>query len=123
MSPKAAADLEGIKKADAAAAAELQLAKIAWVPEIFTDREIPAAPSWGGLDDEENGDGGDSADGTVAQDGDDADTEPGTGTGAEHINDTPPDTAAVNDSTSQQSPWPFPTADGMGIGQSGPLAA
>ncbi|WP_321943815.1 ParB/RepB/Spo0J family partition protein [Paraburkholderia tropica] len=130
VSPKAAAELEKMKKADAAAAAELRLAKVTWVPEIFTDREIPAAPSWGGRDDEDDdsgadGDDADSAHGTDTRDGDDADTEPGTAT--EHINDTPPDmaadTAAVNASTRQQSPWPFPTTDGVSIAQSGPLAA
>lgn len=122
VSPKAAADLEKMKKADAAAAAELRLAKVAWVPEIFTDREIPAAPSWSGRDAEEDEeDGGEDND--SGADGDDAATEPGTDTGAEHINDTPPDTAAVNAPTSPHSPWPFPTADGVSIGQSGPLAA
>ncbi len=132
VSPKAAADLEKMKKADAAAAAELRLAKVAWVPEVFTDREIPAVPSWGGRDDEgdeedgyeDNDSGGtDSSDSTDAQDGDEADTEPATGTGAGHTNDSPPDTAAVNTSTGQQSPQPSPTADGVSIAQSGPLAA
>ena len=42
VSPKVAADLGKMKKADAAAAAELRLAKAAWLPEILTDREIPA---------------------------------------------------------------------------------
>ncbi|MDN7799770.1 MULTISPECIES: ParB/RepB/Spo0J family partition protein [Burkholderia cepacia complex] len=134
VSPKAAADLEKMKKADAAAAAELRLAKVAWVPEIFTDREIPAVPSWGGRDGEEDeedrdenndsgtdGDGADSTDGTDAQDGDDADAEPGSG--AEHINDTPPDTAAVNAPTSPHSTSPSATTDGVSIGQSGPLSA
>ncbi|MDN8069012.1 MULTISPECIES: ParB/RepB/Spo0J family partition protein [Burkholderia cepacia complex] len=131
VSPKAAADLEKMKKADAAAAAELRLAKVAWVPEVFTDREIPAAPAWGVRDDEGDEDDGDNegdadddgAEGTAAQDGDDADTEPDTGTGVEHINDTLPDMAAVNAPTSPHSPWPFPTADGVSIGQSGSRVA
>jgi hypothetical protein len=46
-----------MKKADAAAAAELRLAKVAWVPETFTDREIPAASSWESRDDHEDEDG------------------------------------------------------------------
>ncbi|MFX1674740.1 ParB/Srx family N-terminal domain-containing protein [Paraburkholderia sp. A2WS-5] len=39
VSPKVAADIAKMKKADAAAAAELRLARIPWVPEILTDRD------------------------------------------------------------------------------------
>jgi hypothetical protein len=41
VSPKAAADLKAMKKADAAAAAELRLAKVSWLPEVLTHRELP----------------------------------------------------------------------------------
>ncbi len=41
VSPKAAADLKAMKKADAAAAAELRLAKVNWLPEVLTHRELP----------------------------------------------------------------------------------
>jgi len=128
VSPKAAADLDRMKKADAAAAAELRLAKVAWVPEIFTDREIPAAPSWESRDDDdEDEDGTDGAD-TAADaeetpEGEDAATHADAGHGTEHVNDTPPETCAAPASASEQSPWPFPTADSVSTGQSGALAA
>ncbi|CAN7690007.1 ParB/RepB/Spo0J family partition protein [Paraburkholderia terricola] len=132
VSPKAAADLDKMKKADAAAAAELRLAKVAWVPEIFTDREIPAAPSWESRDDAEDEDeagtdGADTgADAEETPEGEDADTETDAGHGTEHVNDTAPDACAAPASASEQSPRPFPTADSIGTvstGQSGPLAA
>jgi ParB family chromosome partitioning protein len=131
VSPKAAADLEKMKKADAAAAAELRLAKVAWVPEIFTDREIPAAPSWESPDDdnedEDGADGADTgADAKETPEGEDPDTKSGAGHGTEHVNDTPPDASVATASTGEQSPWPFPTADSIGTvstAQSGPLTA
>ncbi|MDR8394803.1 ParB/Srx family N-terminal domain-containing protein [Paraburkholderia sp. USG1] len=147
VSPKAATDLEKMKKADAAAAAELRLAKVAWVPEVFTDREVPAARSWGGRysdDADEEGDDaahaegdddsdhGDPAGSTQASEGDDADGEPvadadvSNGNGLEHVNDTPPDAQDTPAAASTPSPWPFPTADSVGAAsteQSGPLAA
>ena len=92
VSPKVAADLGKMKKADAAAAAELRLAKVAWVPEILTDREIPATPSW------------------IVRDDEDADTERDADSGGEHVNNTPPDADASPDTRSEQPPWPFPTA-------------
>ncbi|WP_454872101.1 ParB/RepB/Spo0J family partition protein [Paraburkholderia xenovorans] len=131
VSPKAAADLDRMKKADAAAAAELRLAKVAWVPEIFTDREIPAAPSWESRDDDDEDEHGtDSADtgadAEEAPEGEDADTEPDVGDGTEHVIDTPPGAPDASVAASPQPAWPFPTADGIGTvstGQSGPLAA
>ncbi|CAB3810280.1 hypothetical protein LMG27177_07112 [Paraburkholderia fynbosensis] len=132
VSPKAAADLDRMKKADAVAAAELRLAKVAWVPEIFTDREIPAAPSWASRDDDddEDEDGPDGADtGADAEEtpeGEDADKERGAGHGTEQVNDTPPDAPDAPVAASPQPAWPFPTADSIGTvstGQSGPLAA
>jgi len=59
VSPKVAADLGKMKKADAAAAAELRLATVAWLPEILTDTEIPVTPSWEADDDEDRNDGED----------------------------------------------------------------
>ena len=127
VSAKAAADLDKMKKADAAATAELRLAKVAWVPEIFTDREIPAAPSWGSRGDDEDEDGSDGAEtGAEAEEtpeGGDADTEPDAGHGTEHVNDTPPDAAGAPAAANPQSAWPFPTVDSVNTGQSGPLAA
>ena len=127
VSAKAAADLDKMKKADAAATAELRLAKVAWVPEIFTDREIPAAPSWGSRGDDEDEDGSDGAEtGAEAEEtpeGGDADTEPDADHGTEHVNDTPPDAAGAPAAANPQSAWPFPTVDSVNTGQSGPLAA
>ncbi|MFP6559339.1 ParB N-terminal domain-containing protein [Paraburkholderia sp. B3] len=143
VSPKAAADLEKMKKADAAAAAELRLATVTWVPEIFTDREIPAAASWGGRysdDEDDDSDGvdrdhADSAGSPKATEGDGSETEPGAdgdtshGNGLEHVNDTPPDVPdapGTRATASGPSPWPFPTADSVGsagAAPSGPLAA
>ncbi|WP_240201981.1 ParB/RepB/Spo0J family partition protein [Burkholderia sp. LMG 13014] len=126
VSPKVAADLGKMKKADAAAAAELRLVKAAWVPEILTDREVPATPSWESHDDEDE-DGSDDADtgdgGNETPEGKDGDTEPDAGTGTEHINNTPADAEAAPVASSPLTPWPFPTADGMNGTQSGPLAA
>ncbi|MFM0265089.1 ParB/RepB/Spo0J family partition protein [Paraburkholderia sediminicola] len=126
VSPKAAADLGKMKKADAAAAAELRLVKAAWVPEILTDREVPATPSWESHDDEDEDDS-DDADtgdgGNETPEGEDGDTEPDAGTGTEHINNTPADAEAAPVASSPLTPWPFPTVDGMNGTQSGPRAA
>ncbi|KVA54847.1 chromosome partitioning protein ParB [Burkholderia cepacia] len=62
VSPKVAADLGKMKKADAAAAAELRLAKVAWLPEILTDMEIPVTPSWDAHDDDDGDAGEDKHD-------------------------------------------------------------
>ena len=129
VSPKAAADLDRMKKADAAAAAELRLAKVAWVPEIFTDREIPAAPSWESRDDDEDededgSDGTDTgADAEETPEDEDADTEPGAAHATEHANDTPPDAPDAPAAVTPQSAWALPTADSVSTGQSGPLAS
>lgn len=140
VSPKAAADLDKMKKADAAAAAELRLAKVGWVPEIFTDREIPAAPSWSSRDDDDDDDDDEDEDGDEdgidgadtgadteeTPEGDDADMEPDAGHGTEHLNDTAsdaPDAPNAPVAASPQPAWPFPTADSVSTRQSGPLAA
>jgi ParB family chromosome partitioning protein len=125
VSPKVAADLGKMKKADAAAAAELRLVKAAWVPEILTDREVPATPSWESHDDEDEDDS-DDADtgdgGNETPEGEDGHTEPDAGTGTEHINNTPANAEAASVASSPLTPWPFPTADGMNGTQSGPRA-
>jgi ParB family chromosome partitioning protein len=125
VSPKAAADLTKMKKADAAAAAELRLAKAAWLPEILTDQEIPTTPSWesdGGEDEDDDADTGNGANETP--DGKDSDAEPDARNGTGHINDTPRNPAAASGADSTRPPpWPFPTADGMNSTHPGPLAA
>lgn len=49
VSPEAAAPLAAMKKADAAAAAEIRLAEANWLPEVLTNRAVPA---FGIFDDE-----------------------------------------------------------------------
>jgi ParB family transcriptional regulator, chromosome partitioning protein len=123
VSPKAAADLEKMKKADAAAAAELRLAKAAWLPEILTDREVPATPSWESRDDEDEdgSDDADTGDGTDDKpEGEYTEAEPDAGNGTEHVNDTPTDAEAAPAASSPLTPWPFPTADSMNGEQSRP---
>jgi ParB family chromosome partitioning protein len=117
VSPKIAADLGKMKKADAAAAAELRLAKAAWVPEILTDREIPAAPSWHIHDDEDDADAGKGAGETQGDEDGDADAEPDADKGGEHVNNTPYDADAFPDTRSEQPPWPFPTAASVSTAQ------
>lgn len=110
VSPKVAADLAKMKKADAAAAAELRLAKIAWVPEILTDRDTPAMPSWAIREDnEDEDDPGTGEDGGGAASDDDADAESDTGNGEKHVNNTPRDPEAPSATHTEQPPWPFPT--------------
>ncbi len=122
VSPKVAADLGKMKKADAAAAAELRLVKAAWLPEILTDREIPAAPSWHIHDDEDEDDGDDTDAGngageTLGDDDGDADAEPDADKSREHVNNTPRDAEAPTVTHSEQSPWPFPTAASVSTAQ------
>jgi ParB family chromosome partitioning protein len=119
VSPKIAADLDKMKKADAAAAAELRLAKVAWVPEILTDREIPAAHSWDIRDDEDEDDvdtGNGAGEKQGGEDGD-ADAEPDADKGREHVNNTPRGAEAPIVTRSEQSPRPFPTAASVSTAQ------
>jgi len=119
VSPKVAADLGKMKKVDAAAAAELRLLKAAWVPEILTDRAIPAAPSWH-LHDDEDGDDTDAGNGageTQGGEDGDADAEPDADTGSEHVNNTPRNTEAPTVTRSEQPPWPFPTVASVSTAQ------
>ena len=118
VSPKAAADLNRMKKADAAAAAELRLVKAAWLPEILTDLEVPATPSWANRDDEDEDDSDGSDD---TPEGEDANEEPDAGTA--HVNDTPTDAEATPAAGSPLTRWPFPTADSVNGEQSSSLAA
>jgi len=129
VSPKIAADLGKMKKADAAAAAELRLAKSAWLPEILTDREVPAARAYAvdhDEDDDEDNDGeadtGDEAQEDADAQGDDNANDHG----HDRINGTEPEEGARNPSplygpAGEQQPgatgsngalpaWPFPTA-------------
>jgi ParB family chromosome partitioning protein len=110
VSPKVAADLGKMKKADAAAAAELRLSKAAWLPEILTDREIPASHSWD-IHDDEDDDYAHPGDGAgETPDSKDADAEPDADNDDEHVNNTSGDADASPLTRSKVPPWPFPTA-------------
>jgi ParB family transcriptional regulator, chromosome partitioning protein len=123
VSPKVAADLGKMKKADAAAAAELRLAKAAWLPEVLTDRETPATPSWESRDDEDGDNDADIGDATgETPDSEDDEAQPDAGRGTEQVNDMPPDAARASGTGRALAPWPFPTAGSMNSAQPGPLA-
>ncbi|WP_186178574.1 ParB/RepB/Spo0J family partition protein [Burkholderia gladioli] len=117
VSPKVAADLGKMKKADAAAAAELRLAKVAWLPEILTDTEIPVTPSWEAHDDEDgnagqDGHSPDTGNGPDdAREDDDSAAEPGVDQGG--LNNTACDKAESPAPADTQPPWPFPTAGSL----------
>ncbi|MFM0696379.1 ParB N-terminal domain-containing protein [Paraburkholderia graminis] len=145
VSPKVAADLGRMKKADAAAAAELRLARSAWLPEILTDREVPVACPYGMADDADEGEQEDEADeeeeegdtgGEVHEDGDaqpddhghgDSDgidrvngTEFGEGTRSPSRVDGPTGAqeSAATDRKGALPTWPFPTAATAATGAS-----
>jgi hypothetical protein len=59
VSPKAAANLQKMKKGDAA---ELRLAQVKWVPEILTSQTLPVVNHFD-PDDADDGDTGDSSQG------------------------------------------------------------
>lgn len=97
VSPKIALDLGKMKKGDAAAAAELRLAKTAWLPEILTDREVPPIRALGvmhGPDDEADEEAADSQEVSADE------------ANAQEAN-AAADAAPANEN---RSAWPFPTA-------------
>jgi len=126
ISPKAAADLQKMKKGDAAAAAELHLAKVSWLPDILTGQALPTVNCFDpenededrdesdvSADDAENGDtGGDAPEGHDARD--DADGV----NGPDGTDDTDPSAANTIGGNGESVPavvaatpaWPFPTA-------------
>ncbi|RQR75243.1 ParB/Srx family N-terminal domain-containing protein [Burkholderia sp. Bp9015] len=113
VSPKVAANLDKMKKGDAAAAAELRLAKVAWLPEILTDREVPASPSWAIHDDED-----DTDDEGVEPDEADEDR----GNDGNRINHTSHD-AEPSAGTTEPPPWPFPTTESVAAAPTDPDVA
>ncbi|RQP97731.1 ParB/RepB/Spo0J family partition protein [Burkholderia stagnalis] len=113
VSPKVAANLDKMKKGDAAAAAELRLAKVAWLPEILTDREVPASPSWAIHDDED-----DTDDEGVEPDEADEDR----GNDGNRINHTSHD-AEPSTGTTEPPPWPFPTTESVAAARTDPDVA
>ncbi|WP_179403794.1 ParB/RepB/Spo0J family partition protein [Burkholderia guangdongensis] len=103
-SPKIAFDLSKMKKGDAAASAEQRLAKSAWLPDMLTDRNVPAFHTFSmGNDTDDDDDVEDDAD-----DGQDAE-EAAPADSADEESGDPPD--AVDNGP--RPAWPFPTAASM----------
>jgi ParB family chromosome partitioning protein len=63
VSPEAAANLQGMKKGDAAAAAELRMVDSGWLPEVLTNRETPERRSYGYINADDDADEADEGDG------------------------------------------------------------
>ena len=57
VSTQAAGELRGMKKGDAAAAAERRMTDSGWLPEVLRNREVPERMTYGRWDDEENTNG------------------------------------------------------------------
>ena len=73
VSPQAAAEVQGMKKDAAAAAAEVRMADSGWLPEVLENRAVPECLSYAWADDDadgEAGDAGDDADGLTGEGGD-----------------------------------------------------
>ncbi|CAM2188161.1 hypothetical protein PSAC2689_70396 [Paraburkholderia sacchari] len=95
VSPKIALDLGKMKKGDAAAAAELRLAKSAWLPNVLTDREVPPIRARVMMNDPDDEDEAENAQVASA---DDANAPQASATA---------ETAPPNE---DHPAWPFPTA-------------
>jgi ParB family chromosome partitioning protein len=70
VSPRSAGELRGMKKADAATAAELRMADSGWLPEVLRNREVPkqvAYGHWDNDDEDSDQDAGPDADATSEQ--------------------------------------------------------
>jgi ParB family chromosome partitioning protein len=78
VSPEAAAELRGMKKDAAVAAAELRLSESGWLPEVLRNREVPEhrIHSYNEEEDEGGGDAGDDADADVTGDATEDEAEP-----------------------------------------------
>ncbi|ABE31176.1 parB-like nuclease domain protein [Paraburkholderia xenovorans LB400] len=98
VSPRIALDLSKMKKGDAAAAAELRLAKSAWLPDVLTDREVPPIRALGAMNAPDDEADGDEAENAQVANADEA-RAPET--------DAPADTAHEKEN---HPAWPFPTA-------------
>jgi ParB family chromosome partitioning protein len=106
-------------------AAELRLAKSAWLPEILTDREVPAARAYAVDHEEDEDEEGDTSD-EAQEDADAQGDDDANDHGNDRINGTEPEEGAGNPTpadgpTGEQQPattgsngalpaWPFPIA-------------
>ena len=125
VSPKAAADLQKMKKGDAAVAAELRLAQVNWLPEILTDQTLPIVNYFDPDDEDEDHDESDASDGDIENGdtggdspkgdvGDDADGVIGddnaNGTDPSATNSTVGNGETCLAVVAETPAWPFPTA-------------
>ncbi len=69
VSPEAAAELRGMKKDAAAAAAELRLSESGWLPEVLGNREVPTHHGYDDEHDMEDDGSGDGVDAEIPGDG------------------------------------------------------
>ncbi|WP_245643789.1 ParB/RepB/Spo0J family partition protein [Paraburkholderia oxyphila] len=60
VSPQVAGELRGMKKDDAAAAAELRMTDSGWLPEVLRNREVPERVTYGYREDDDEEDGADA---------------------------------------------------------------
>jgi ParB family transcriptional regulator, chromosome partitioning protein len=56
ISPQAAGELRGMKKGDAATAAELRMTDSCWLPEVLRNRAVPERITYGCYEDDDEGD-------------------------------------------------------------------
>ena len=80
VSPQAAAEVQGMKKDAAAAAAEVRMAGSGWLPEVLANRAVPEFRSYAWEDDDTDGDADDEAR-NAGDDPDDMSGETGEATG------------------------------------------
>lgn len=67
VSLQSAGELRGMKKADAAAAAELRMADSGWLPEVLRNREVPKPPAYGYWENDDESDAAAVPDGDAIQ--------------------------------------------------------
>jgi ParB family transcriptional regulator, chromosome partitioning protein len=111
--PKASADLSSMKKADAAAAAELRLAHAHWLPDILTHRDVPVINHYDADDEGATADMQDEIDGELNGGPDDATSSaPDMHYQVDSASiDTDEDMSITDDSASVSlAAWPFPTS-------------
>jgi ParB family chromosome partitioning protein len=115
-----------MKKGDAAAAAELRLAQVKWLPEILTEQALPIVNYFDPDDEDEDRDESDANDddlengdtGGDAPKADDVEDDTDGVNGADSSDGTDPSAANTTDGNGESVPdgivetpaWPFPTA-------------
>lgn len=72
VSPQAAAEVQGMKKDAAAAAAEVRMADSGWLPEVLANRAVPELRSYAWQDDDADGEAGEDPDEVIDEAGSEA---------------------------------------------------